>query len=183
MMSFGADGRGRNRRRRWRDGLLALVLVITVAVPAVATASEPPWHFEFPPPRLRGTVTVGDQTLDVELALTKRERAVGLGYRDGLRPGTGMLFLYQAAEPKTFSMREMRFCLDIVFIDAGSVVGAAEGACPIGPGTPVEQRTRYRSPVPVAAVLEVPAGWLAANGLGVGSPVAVSLPADAPEPE
>jgi uncharacterized membrane protein (UPF0127 family) len=69
-------------------------------------------------------------------------------------------------------MKGMRFCLDIVWIEWGVIQGAAEGVCPPPPGTADADLPSYRSPVPVSYVLEVPAGWLAANGLGVGTAVA-----------
>ncbi len=65
----------------------------------------------------------------------------------------------------------MQFCLDIIWIENGVIQGAAESVCPEPPGTADEDLTSYVSPVPVSYVLEVPAGWLAANGLGVGAPV------------
>ena len=53
----------------------------------------------------------------------------------------------------------------------GAVQGAAESVCPEPPGTAVADLPSYVSPVPVTYVLEVPAGWLAHYGLGVGTPV------------
>jgi uncharacterized membrane protein (UPF0127 family) len=69
----------------------------------------------------------------------------------------------------------MRFCLDIVWIEGGEVVGAAENACP-EPGTSDADLTRYSSGVPVQYVLEVPAGWMAIHDLGPGTPVQITLP-------
>jgi uncharacterized membrane protein (UPF0127 family) len=94
-----------------------------------------------------------------------------------------MLFVDEVAERQTFWMKGMRFCIDIVWIEVtevgaaavrgAQIAGAAESVCPDPPGTPDAERARYASPVPVRYVLEVPAGWLKAHGLGVGAPVRI----------
>jgi uncharacterized membrane protein (UPF0127 family) len=84
-----------------------------------------------------------------------------------------MLFVYSDEEERSFWMRGMRFCLDIVWIDDGAIVGAAERVCP-EPGVPDGDLTSYFSPEPVMYVLEVPAGWLDERGYGPGTPVDLS---------
>lgn len=157
---------------------LALGAVALVAVLLQQTPIQPPWRSQMPPTET-GTVTVGGVPVTVDLALTPAQQARGLGYRAGLAPGTGMLFVNDDASIRTFWMKGMRFCLDIIWIEDGEVTGAAESVCPVAPGTPDAEQPRYSSEVPVQYVLEVPAGWLAANGLGAGSPVTISLPESA----
>ena len=151
--------------------------VWSIALPALAlltlllqSAVRPPWQAQFPPLRT-GEILVGGVPLVVELAIAPEERARGLGYREELAPGTGMLFVSEASERQSFWMKGMRFCLDIVWIDGGQIIGAAENACPDPAGTPDAQRQRFSSPGRAQYVLEVPAGWLDANGFGVGTPV------------
>ena len=116
-------------------------------------------------------ITVGGVPLTVELAYLPEDTSLGLGYREGLAPGTGMLFLFEGPAPRTFWMRGMQFCIDIVWIENGVIQGAAESVCPEPVGTADADLTSYVSPVPVTYVLEVPAGWLDAYGLGAGTPV------------
>jgi uncharacterized membrane protein (UPF0127 family) len=85
-----------------------------------------------------------------------------------------MLFTGTESRPKTFWMKGMRFCLDIVWIENDQIVGAAEDVCPDPDGTPDVERARFSSPQPVTHVLEVPAGWLAEHGYGPGTPVDLS---------
>ena len=82
-----------------------------------------------------------------------------------------MLFLFEGPEPQSFWMRGMQFCIDIIWIENGVIQGAAESVCPEPPGTADGDLPSYDSPVPVTYVLEVPAGWLDAYGLGAGTPV------------
>lgn len=154
---------------------MALGVVVLVAVLLQQTPILPPWRSQMPPMQT-GTVTVGDVPVTVDLALTPADKTRGLGYRAGLAAGTGMLFVNDDSSIRTFWMKGMRFCLDIIWIEDGHVVGAAESVCPAAPGTPDAEQPRYSSEVPVRYVLEVPAGWLAANDLGAGSPVTISLP-------
>lgn len=143
--------------------LLAMSLLLQIGV-------RPPWQSQFPE-LATGQIVVGDQPLTVELAISIEERARGLGFRDGLAEGTGMLFVDEAPNLQGFWMKGMRFCLDIVWIEGGQVVGAAENACPDPEGTEDAARARFRSPAPVTYVLEVPAGWMAERGYGAGTPV------------
>lgn len=140
--------------------------------PAAAQREQvPPWRISMPPARSTAEITVGDTRLSVELALSNDEQRLGLGYRNGLEPGTGMLFVFPQPAERQFWMRGMRFCLDIIWIDAGEIVGAAESVCPDPGGTADADRARYGSEVPVSHVLEMPAGWMAGNGYGPGTPV------------
>ena len=116
-------------------------------------------------------ILVGGVPLTVEIAADPASRARGLGERDGLAPGAGMLFVFDQPQPLSFWMKNMRFCLDIIWIENGAIQGAAEQVCPEPAGTADADLAHYFSPAPVTYALEVPAGWLAANGLGVGTPV------------
>ncbi len=162
------------KRRKLVTVALLMLTVMTGAAPGAAQGDAvPPWRTAFPEARQTADVTVGDTPLTVDLALEQDEQSLGLGYRNGLAPGTGMLFVFPTAEPRTFWMRGMRFCLDIVWIEAGRITGAAESVCPDPPGTEDVDRERFSSGQPVSLVLEVPAGWLAGNGYGEGTEVRI----------
>ena len=143
---------------------LLMAVILTVAMIGGTSA-------QIDPPRTT-VIAVGGVPLMVEIADDPDERAQGLAFRDGLAPGAGMLFVFPEPEPRSFWMKEMRFCLDIVWIESGAIQGAAEWVCPEPEGTADEDLASYRSPVPVSYVLEVPAGWLGQYGFGVGTQVA-----------
>lgn len=156
--------------RKW---LLACIAVILLAQPLATAAQEtlPPWRRDLPGGREQATIVVGDTTVQVDLAIEPYEQTLGLGYRNGLEEDTGMLFVGSAPRTRTFWMKGMRFCLDIIWLENGEIVGAAENVCPDPPGTPDPDRMIYASGVPVSHVLEMPAGWLEAHGYGPGTPV------------
>lgn len=149
--------------------LLATMLLLSTVGASLAQAA-PPWRHQTAPLQT-AEITVGGVPLTVELAYQPRDTARGLGYRDGLAPGTGMLFLFEEPSPRSFWMKGMRFCLDIIWIEDGVIQGAAERVCPDPEGTADADRPSQRSPVPVSYVLEVPAGWLDHYGFGEGTPV------------
>ena len=95
-------------------------------------------------------ITVGGVPVTVEIADQPAELSRGLGYRAGLAPGTGMLFLYPEPAPRSFWMKGMQFCLDIIWIEDGAIQGAAENVCPAPPGTADADLPSYVSPVPVS---------------------------------
>lgn len=161
-------------RRRLLSLAVAGLATAALGRGAVAAQGEirAPWQAQVAPLET-AEITVGDQRLTVELAATPEARARGLGYRQGLAPGTGMLFVFPEPAKRSFWMKGMRFCLDIVWIDAGQIVGAAEGACPDPSGTADADRASFPSDVPAQLVLEVPAGWLDDHGFGPGTPVEV----------
>src|SRR3954465_15899028 len=143
-----------------------LMIAITSSVLSGVSSSaaapkpiDPPWRFQLPWKTETSKMTVGDQTLAVEVADTDYLRTRGLSYRESLNPGTGMLFVYNEPRPLTFWMYEMQFCLDIIWINGGEIRGAAESVCPV-PGAVAQDLPVYASPEPVRYVLEVPSGWM-----------------------
>ena len=174
-----------SRRRSWRaigPLLILAILALGSARSAAADPVTPPWRDLLPEARPRITVELGDESVEATLAETSEEQTLGLGYRDELADGTGMLFVYDEPGMHSFWMKGMRFCLDIVWIENGQIVGAAERVCPSPAGTPDADLPRFQSPEPVRYVLEVPAGWLDEHGLGEGTPVTFDPPIEDPLP-
>lgn len=147
--------------------LLAVLASALFTVPVVV----PPWRQEVPARERPTTVTIGGTEVVAELSDEPEERSIGLGDRDGLTPGTGMLFVFPEPTPETFWMYGMRFCLDIIWINDGVVTGAAESACPSPISTDVADLPRSPSPGQVQYVLEVPAGFMVAHGIDAGAEV------------
>jgi len=152
-------------------GVLSGLQENALAIPAV-----PAWRMERPWTTETATVAIGDEILTAEIADTGALRQRGLGYRDGLLPGMAMLFVFDGPSVHSFWMKGMRFCLDIVWIEGGTIVGAAENVCPMD-GVSDADLPRYQSPGPVTYVLEVPAGWLDEHDYSAGEPVDIEFPA------
>lgn len=107
------------------------------------------------------------QKLIVEVADELDEQIPGLSNRDRLEEGHGMIFVYQDQAERLFWMKDMRFAIDIVWISDGEVVGIEHR---VPPPTDAEVTpTIYSSPDSVDLVLEVPAGYMEKQGIGIGA--------------
>lgn len=156
---------------------MAVVLSLLAATSAASAPALPGWRQTVPFSTESATLTVGGSLrVDAEIADTEPLRERGLGFRDGLRAGWGMLFVYENASRHTFWMKGMRFCLDIIWIEAGQIQGAAESLCPV-PGAADANLPRYDSPGAVTYILEMPAGWMSAHGFKQGTAVDIGLAA------
>jgi uncharacterized membrane protein (UPF0127 family) len=151
--------------------LLCCMVLMSGSMVSAQREEVPPWRAQLPQARSTAEIVVGETPLTVELAITSAESALGLGYRNELEPGRGMLFIFPEPSELTFWMKGMRFCLDIIWVLDGEIIGAAENACPDPEGTEDADRLRYPSPALANYVLEVPAGWLAENGYGPGTQI------------
>lgn len=157
--------------------LFALMAVFPLA--ASAAPAMPAWRTEPPFSTATAELVIGGKLhVTAEIADTFETRARGLGDRSGLRPGWGMLFVSDKPAIQNFWMKDMRFCLDIIWIEGGKITGAAQNVCP-QPGAPDSALAQFSSGIPVTYVLEMPANWLKDNGLGAGSMVAMTLPPSA----
>jgi uncharacterized membrane protein (UPF0127 family) len=112
--------------------------------------------------------------LNVELATTEEERALGLGGRDALPADAGMLFDLGTTRVPRFSMRGMRFPIDMIWVGEDRRIVAVTADVPVDvPGGP---RRGYSPPQPVRYVLEVNAGDAARRGLAPGMQLDFELP-------
>ncbi|MFZ5450501.1 MAG: DUF192 domain-containing protein [Thermodesulfobacteriota bacterium] len=109
-------------------------------------------------------VTVGPTGVKAEVVRAPGKLYLGLGYRQELPEGRGMLFLMPRMEPQIFCMRGMKFPIDIIWIAQEKIIGLAKNISPRFTGD-------LCSPRPVKFVLEVPGGFADRHGLKVGDPV------------
>ncbi len=120
-----------------------------------------------------GTVTIGeDVTVRVSVAANSRSRERGLSGRESLAADEGMLFLFERKDTFGFWMKDMRFPIDIVWIDGTSV---ADITTDVPVPVPGERLPLFSPRVPVDKVLEVPAGFAKAHGLRVGMPLDIRV--------
>jgi uncharacterized membrane protein (UPF0127 family) len=96
--------------------------------------------------------------IELILATTDEEKMKGLSERESLAEDSGMLFVFDRKDTFPFWMKNMRFPIDIIWLDDGSVVHIAKNAQPPQEGTPDSSLTIYRSDSPANYVLELPAG-------------------------
>lgn len=150
--------------------LAALALASCAGKPAEPAAPPRPAAAAAAPAPARVVVETADgraHEVTVELARTAEEQARGLMHRRELAEGTGMLFVFAEAAPRSFWMKNTLIPLDMLFIDeAGVVAGLVREAEPLT----LEPRTAGPD-VKARWVLEVPGGWAARHGVAPGARV------------
>lgn len=151
-------------RRGVSVGLGLLTLVLCTAMGQAAAV-------EVNPPLPTGTLVIAERvSITVELARSALEKTRGLSGRAALRPGHGMLFLYEQPQPIGIWMKDMRFALDILWIRDGRIAHVEKNAPPLVPSGPERVYTATGE-----AVLEVPAGFADQQKIRVGDRVKVNL--------
>lgn len=107
-------------------------------------------------------LTVGNASVDVEVADTAASRELGLSGRGGLEEGKGMFFVFPTPDKYGFWMKDMKFSIDIIWLSEAKVVSIQKSA------TPASFPEIFYPAEPVSYVLEVPAGYSDRHNLKVG---------------
>ena len=103
-------------------------------------------------------ITIGNTTLQVEIAKTPKQQQIGLSHRKQLKEGRGMLFTFNTDHSHPIWMKDMQFPIDIVWIDNTMKVVHIEQM--VAPETFPQS---FQSPTLARYVLEVPAGYTNGN--------------------
>lgn len=119
-----------------------------------------------------GEITLAGKKVDVDIAATSAEREVGLGNRAPLTENQGMLFLFDTSDYHTFWMKDMRFAIDIIWLQDDTVVYIEKNARP----QPSQEALKLFKPTQKAnKVLEVRSGWANQNNLKIGDRISPLL--------
>ncbi|BAU42996.1 hypothetical protein O77CONTIG1_02818 [Leptolyngbya sp. O-77] len=168
-------------------GLSALLLGCSpspseVSMPEVPSGSGPqetatqPFRGQILP--ISAEVEIGDEQIQLEVARTPQEQAMGLMFRTDLPPDRGMLFPFEFARPVQFWMQNTLIPLDMVFLLDGEVkeIVASAPPCDRQP-CPTYGPTSVR----VNQVIELAGGRAAELGLQVGDRLDIRF-LDTPRP-
>ncbi len=109
-------------------------------------------------------LTFGGVKIVVEIADTPISRTRGLGGHTPLAENQGMLFLFPQADRHQFWMKDMKFPLDIVWLQNGRVVDIA----PRVPVSTTADLPVYTPRLPATSVLELKAGFTERHGVKIG---------------
>lgn len=127
-----------------------------------ATDRPAPTRQEAPRPQPgKAWVIFGADTVVAEVASTPEEREQGLMNRDEVPDGTGMLFVFQEAAPRSFWMKDTYVPLDIAYLDPDFRIVSIHQMEPLDTNT-------YDSGAPAMFALEVRQGWFADHGIEEG---------------
>lgn len=114
------------------------------------------------------SVTINDHKYGVELADDDNERVLGLSNRPNLLPDQGLLFLFPSKDRYAFWMKDMKFPIDIIWIDDDIIVDISENVPTLVTATYLP---RYQPKLPVNKVLEINSGETKKNGFTIGQKI------------
>lgn len=100
-------------------------------------------------------VSANNKTFSVFVAKSDIEKQVGLSSKEKIAESQGMLFLFDKPDYYSFWMKEMKFPIDIIYIDNNKVTTVISNVKP--PSKP-EDLTIYQPKAKSDMVLEVNAG-------------------------
>ena len=147
--------------------ILLLLTLLSCGGGALTMAPEPPDS-----PGVASVRIGRDVTYAVDVAVTPGERQQGLSGRETMAQDTGMLFVFEEEQPLHFWMKDMRFPLDIIWIDGQCrLIDVAADVPTPPPNADNSEIPRAQSPSPARYVLELNAGEWARAGLSPGERV------------
>jgi uncharacterized protein len=107
------------------------------------------------------TLQAGMHNIRAAVAQTPEQRQTGLMFRREMAQHEGMLFVFEAAAPQCFWMKNTLLPLSIAFLaDDGTVVNIAD--------MQPQSLDGHCSAKPVRYALEMNQGWFAKRGIGPG---------------
>lgn len=141
---------------------------------ASTAASGDERHSLAPPPG-HAWVVFGADTVLAEVAATSEERAKGLMYRDEVPDGTGMLFVFEDSQPRSFWMANTYVALDVAYLDPSYRIVDIIAMEPLVTDS-------YPSSAPAMFALEVRQGWFEEQGIRVGAQAQIVFGVQAHQP-
>lgn len=142
-----------------------IILAVIIVVTALVLRGWQYWEG-----RLKhGRVIIGNTVTEVEVAETPMAQERGLSGRKDLGENRGMLFVFPQKNYYSFWMKEMRFPIDIIWIQDDRIVDLASDV----PIVASEFLKTYKPKEPVNFVLEVNAGFSLSRGIKVGDGVEI----------
>ena len=121
------------------------------------------------------TVTIGDLNIEAQIASTADKRKKGLSELDELPIANGMLFVFDKVGSYPIWMKDMKFPIDIIWIDdRKNIVDIAENALP-EPGKKDKELKIYKPRADSKYILEINAGLVRLHNLQIGETVSFTL--------
>lgn len=109
------------------------------------------------------TLHAGGTSYTLEIAASQTAQEKGLGGRASMASDHGMLFVFDTVKPECFWMKDMRFSLDMIWLDANKRVVHVEQNVP-----PQSYPNQYCPVEPAKYVIELKAGEVKRAGIVPG---------------
>ncbi|MDP3988555.1 MAG: DUF192 domain-containing protein [Candidatus Levybacteria bacterium] len=133
-------------------GLFALLLVIALAI---AFFQKNPNLIKSPFVKTP-SVTIDKQTFSLLIAKTGDETQIGLSKKTSIPQNQGMIFIFPKPDYYSFWMKDMKFPIDIIYINNNKIATIIPDAQP--PKSQNESLPIFKPDEPADKVLEINAG-------------------------
>lgn len=97
---------------------LALVIISTLIIVACSVDASEQTHYTEETTKL----TIDDKTINLKVASTPENRAMGLMNVLEMPDNEGMLFVFETEEPRSFWMKNTEMPLDIIYLDKNKTI-------------------------------------------------------------
>ena len=112
---------------------------------------------------------IGSAVIDLEVAQTPQQQALGLMFRTRLGENRGMLFPFPQPRVANFWMKNCKIALDMIFLRDGVVKAIEKNAPPCN----IDICPSYSSIVLVDQVIELRGGQAEALGIEIGDRISI----------
>lgn len=116
-------------------------------------------------------VEIGGETIQLEVAETTKQQAIGLMYRENLPADRGMLFPLDPPRVPRFWMKNVEIPLDMIFVKNGTVRAIAHQVTPCQS----DPCPTYSPEMVIDQVIELRGGRAKALGLDIGDAIRVEF--------
>lgn len=100
-------------------------------------------------------VIINNKTFNVYVAKSEIEKQIGLSSKNKISPNQGMLFLFDKPDYYSFWMKEMKFSIDIIYIENNKVITVISD---VKPPTDSKSLLIYKPKKKSDMVIEINAG-------------------------
>jgi uncharacterized membrane protein (UPF0127 family) len=122
---------------------------------------------------IKARIVVNEFTILADVAITDEDQIKGLSIRDQMNENEGMLFVYGEPSRQSFWMKDMKFPIDIIWLnETGSVVHVEENLRPCVPSLECPSFSPNEN---AQYVLETIAGFAQKHHLNIGTDIDFSI--------
>lgn len=159
-----------------KDFLIIAGLLTTIVSLLIVNSRVNTFLQDLAPVAVKSTqVKTGNLAITAEVATTPKIQSKGLSSRENLATHSGMLFVFEQEERFRFWMKEVKFPLDMIWIDGNKKIADITHSAQPEPGITENLLRIYQPASPVKYVFEVLGGTAAASGLRIGDSVEFEL--------
>lgn len=144
-----------------------VLLMIAIGIFAVFWTGNIPFSNLFSSSK----VIVNGKEYKAILAKSDKERMKGLSNRSSLDKNSGMLFVFDKKNIYPFWMKDMKFPIDIIYIDDNTIVDIIENVPAPDKKTPVSSLPIIKPKSAANFVFEINAGQSKQNNIKIGNKV------------